>query len=283
MTNRSCILILSYNHPEITARTIRSVQMVSILPILLVHNGSELFHIQKLEKEFPGIEHIVLNSNRGFSGGANYGFQHAFKDYDSIIFLTNDCTVENLPQSWDENSLLLPKILHKKSERIDAVGGYFIPHKGEINHCRNIDDFESILLNVKNKRPFVRVLPYAPAVAFGISKKIFEEVGGFDESFGTYWEDVDWSQKILSIGFKMQVSSNWMIRHMVGKTCHKHSLYSLYYFQRNRKKVSWKYCANYLKPLLIIQLVKIWTKTFLRLIVSKRYQDLKLLYRVVFE
>ena len=76
--NLTCA-ILSFNHPEITSRCVKSVvryfadnaPQASLKNIILVHNGSRPEHVETLKISWPQIHHLELASNRGFSGGAN--------------------------------------------------------------------------------------------------------------------------------------------------------------------------------------------------------------------
>jgi uncharacterized protein (DUF433 family) len=48
------VAILSYNHPELTQKTIEScLAFEPSLPVTLLHNGSEGRWIEKLKKQFP--------------------------------------------------------------------------------------------------------------------------------------------------------------------------------------------------------------------------------------
>src|SRR5438874_338596 len=93
-------VILSFNHPELTTRCVTSVleHFGSSEPVYLVHNGSEKASLEILRQHFPQVHHIELSENRGFSGGANRGLGAAFRDgAQTVIFLTNDTTLEKIP------------------------------------------------------------------------------------------------------------------------------------------------------------------------------------------
>ncbi len=232
------IVILSYNHPELTARTIRSVLSLGFpaRQVTLVHNGSEEKHSQAVSTEFPNIIHIFLQSNRGFTGGANFGLATAFKTCENVLFLTNDTEAMKLPLEFpttlDFFSIL---ILKRNSAHVDSVIGQINLRTGSLTHIRDLSDLQ----NLKHLRIYV------PGTAFGITKCAFDALGGFDETFHTYWEDVDLSlrahQKNLLIGSYLE----FHVKHKIGKTCHKHRFYTLYLFQRNKKRLLSHYSEFY--------------------------------------
>ena len=53
---------------------------------------------------------------------------------------------------------------------------------------------------------------------------------GFDESLGTYWEDVDFSCRARRAGFRLQVQENWRVQHKIRKTCGNDPHYTLLAF-----------------------------------------------------
>jgi GT2 family glycosyltransferase len=105
-------------------------------------------------------------------------------------------------------------------------------------------DHESIQY-LKTKEEFLNLpsghLPYVPGTAFLIHREIFKHTGDLDESLHTYWEDVDYSQRVRLGGLKMDLNLNFELIHKVGKTCHKDPFYTNHLFKRNRDIVSQRY------------------------------------------
>lgn len=263
---KSCIVILSFNHPEITARTVNSALKFN-LPVLLVHNGSLIKHVDKLKESFPSIEHIVMEQNKGYSGGVNFGLTTAFLKYDWIYFLTNDTELITINQELPPIGYYAPKIFFRKLERIDSLGGLFIPNQAKLIHNK-----ERIHLDNLTNRQFF----YVPGTAFLIHKDIFNQVGGMDESLNTYWEDVDFSVRVFKAGFKLDVNEDFSLVHKVGKTCHDNPFYTTYLFKRNQIKISLKYSTRLgrikIAKLVLSDLVKLCVKSYQK----KDYSRLKL-------
>jgi len=260
---KRCFLVLSYNHPELTRKCIQSLIDVSKndgkVPIFLVHNGSETNHVERLKQQFIDIYHLVMPKNLGYSGGLNFGLQHCFKEFDRIIFVTNDVELTSLPEKWPENSgFYAPKIFFRKLDKIDSLGGLFIPHLAKLIHIKNEIDFEKIL---KKKRTNWKI-PYVPGSAFVLDKEIYQQVGNVDESLHTYWEDVDFSARVYLQNLPMGLIKDLTFLHRVGKTCHQKPFYTTYLFQRNRRIVSFRYANFFYKPLLFT----LWFFPFLRLL-----------------
>lgn len=264
---RLCISILSYNHPDLTEKSVRSA-LASGLHVLLVHNGSKEENVIRLQSQFPNVRHIVLSKNLGFSGGANVALINAFKDFEFCLFVTNDCTIRNLDLSSVTTGIGVPKIFVRSTDRVHSLGGRFWPDFAKLEHCTSAEDFVN---------PPPGAQQYIPATAFLIDRNSFSKVGLFDEELGTYWEDVDWSVRAQRAGVCFRLCPEIQISHGIGKTCHRDSTYTIYYFHRNAKRVSWKYSRNRRK--LILSLTSRYFSRGVNLIVSRRWSDLGLLIR----
>ena len=237
-------VILSFNHPELTARCVTSVleHFPDCPQVYLVHNGSQAATQEILRQQFPNIRHIELSENRGFSGGANRGLGEAFRDgAENVFFLTNDTTLEKIPTqalfeetlkrkgallNGDRGFLLAPRIERRQTGKIDSVGGKVNLFTGSLRHLQFFED--QIPKNF-----------YVPGTAFILSREAWQKVGPFNEELGTYWEDVDLSLRARQKGVWLGASPEVVLKHGVGKTCHKSPLYTVFYFHRNRRKVVW--------------------------------------------
>ena len=70
-------VVLSFNHPEITSRCVRSVlRHYSQDQTHLIHNGSNPEIVEQLKRAFPNIHHHVIEQNRGWGSESfvNKGF-----------------------------------------------------------------------------------------------------------------------------------------------------------------------------------------------------------------
>lgn len=293
-----CIpLILSYNHVEITIKSVNSVLNHydykinnDQLPIVLIHNGSLLKCREQLIKLFPTIDHLIIEENRGYSGGLNTGIQYAILKYSKftpwILFLSNDCELLQWPSSSQVINLertgtllLAPVVWSRKTIFIDSVGGILKLDSGVPSHLKSSEMFQQTL-----KNPTKNQILYIPGSAFLIHQEIFNKLSGFNEAFGTYWEDIDFSIRAQEIGYHLGEISSFQVKHKIGKTCHKNSYYTTYLYQRNRKWVSRYYVKGFFFRLkLECHLWSSWIRLFWRLFKSKRYADIQKLIHGILE
>ncbi|MDD5621542.1 MAG: glycosyltransferase family 2 protein [Actinomycetota bacterium] len=62
------------------------------IQIIMVDNDSTDGSVEFVRKEFPQVEIIALDKNKGYSGGNNEGFKYSKGEY--IVLINNDCVVE---------------------------------------------------------------------------------------------------------------------------------------------------------------------------------------------
>lgn len=234
--------ILSYNHPEHTAHCVKSLlKFVEADQIFLLHNGSLPQHVAALKKLFPLINHLELIHNKGFTGGINTLLRSVFNNHKAILFLTNDTELTEVSTGFTneltDKELFFSsiKLMKRNSQDVDSIMGALNPKNGRLLHLKKMDDQS------------VQHITYIPGTAFWISKKYFEKLGGFDESFHTYWEDVDFSYRAQKLGLMLTVDQNTSAKHKIGKTCHKDRFYTYYLYQRNRGRFMHKHKITSLK------------------------------------
>jgi GT2 family glycosyltransferase len=150
---------------------------------------------------------IQNDSNAGYSGGNNVGIQYALqKKADYIWLLNNDTIITNTTlkelmyrvQSG-ENLGLVGTLIYYASEpfKIQVYGG------GKIMKVLGVDRFVFS----------PGVIDYVSGTSFFIKREVIEQVGLLDEKFFFYWEDVDYSRRVLKKGWKLGVASNAVVYH----------------------------------------------------------------------
>lgn len=263
------ILVLSFNKPELTARSLRSALRHSE-NVFLVHNGSLQKHVETLKTQFREVSHLELTTNRGFSGGMNFGLTHVLQSSPWAFALTNDCellTSLSVPKSGSAQ-LIAPLIWSRKRGRIDSSLGIVNFKTASLRHHRGLGRPPEL-------RHFEKI--YTPGSAFLIHRDLFLKTSGFDEGLGTYWEDVDLSLRLSSE--EMAADNSIEVLHGVGKTCHQDPHYTTYQFQRNRLRVLRRHCPPGQRVRLEFSLLTNQSLLALRFLRKRKFPQLRLLLK----
>ena len=120
---RVCIVLLNYNRYQDTIACVESLRQCRYgsFRILIVDNASTDQSEEVLRKRFPDIEIAQTGRNLGYTGGINFGVQHARQSQPAfILLLNNDTLVE--PDFLDH----LLEALEPKPNAAPACGTNYI-------------------------------------------------------------------------------------------------------------------------------------------------------------
>lgn len=178
------IIIPMYNSEDFIEKCLDSIfnsdYPVSLIEVIVVDNNSNDNSIN-IVKKYP-IK--LLSCPVGnISKVRNTGAKEAKGDI--LYFIDSDCVIES------EHLLRAKKIFNEKNI-VAAGSGYKLPHSSSWIE-------KAWLLESKI---FERYVSFIPAGNFFILKKIFIEIGGFNESLETC-EDADICERISNIGMKI--------------------------------------------------------------------------------
>lgn len=170
-----------------------------VLEVIVVDDCSEDGSVGII-KQFP-CKLIRLTEHSGASRARNEGAKIASGD--AVFFTDADCVLEKETLS-----------IASESFREDSVvGGTYtlMPYdKGFFGR------FQSVFINyseTKNETP-----DYIATHAMLISKRLFEESGGFSEDFMPILEDVEFSHRLKKNGVKLIMNPALRVRHIFGFT-----------------------------------------------------------------
>lgn len=215
------IIVLNWNLYETTKHCLESLLQIDYPnhKIVLVDNGSTDNSGIRLKKAFPQIVLISNTVNLGFSGGNNVGIQYAIDHgFEAIMLLNNDTIVTpnfvypliNMLFSSSTVGAVQPKIMYNYDRTIIwNAGGVF--HKAIS---------KPITLGEKQKDNGQFDVPlhteWITGCCFLVKSEAIKNVGLLDERFFVYYEDLDWSFKITSLGMELIYVPDSLIYHEAG-------------------------------------------------------------------
>lgn len=199
------------------------------LQILIVDNGcSNLQEIIAL-KEDPRIRVLEPGSNLGFAAGCNYAASRADQSRE-LIFLNPDVILENTClSSLGKFSLANPRNLVTGQIRL-------FTEPDLLNCCGNL--FHPLGISWSNlyrkpvaSAPETSDVPLISGALFAVSQDFWNELGGFDETYFAYYEDVEISWRARELGGSITCLSTAIGFHDHEFSRHKMKMYLL---DRNR-------------------------------------------------
>lgn len=180
--------------------------------VILVDNGSADGSAAYVRERFPWVRLEVNDRNVGFSAGCNQGACLA-TEADVLVFLNNDMRVE---------ADFLRKLVAPVVRGLCiATTGRMMSWDGKVlNSAGGGMNFHGIGIQRGIDRPLEacyeepRKTLFACGGAMAMDKKAFFEVGGFEEEFFAYYEDVD-------LGWRTWVHGH-EVHYVPGAVCYHH-------------------------------------------------------------
>lgn len=217
-TPRVAIVILNWNGRDDV------LNCVSTLPRLtypnyvatVVDNGSADGSVEGLRERFPQQRVLVMEKNLGFCGGNNRGIEDALAHgADYVLLLNND--TEMHPELVSE----LVRVAQRDA-RIGAVGAKNLRLEnpaevwgayGELTYGKEL---VRVVGQGKPDGPeyrTVRDVDWVIGNGIMMSRAAVQAIGGFDEGFFGYHEDVDWCVRARAKGFRTVFNGAAVIYH----------------------------------------------------------------------
>ena len=238
------IVILNWNGEDLLKKFLPSVYNNSEgHQIYVVDNNSNDNSIVTIEKNFKKIKIIQNKENYGFAKGYNEGLKQINEEV--ICLLNNDVEVT---RNWlnpvlktfkteKETVVIQPKILDFKNKNMfeyaGAAGG-FIDYYG-YPYCRG-RIFGEIEKDNGQYDDDIEIF-WASGACFFIRKRVFDELGGFDENFYNHMEEIDlcWRIENLKKTYKKKFLYQSVVYHLGGGTLDYNDPKKLFYNVRNHK------------------------------------------------
>ena len=225
------VVVLNYNVRYFLELCLQSVEAaLQGIPseIIVIDNNSKDGSCEMVKEKFPSVVLIENNSNVGFSKANNQAVQVAKGEY--VCILNPDTVVA-------EDTFISILNFAKKQTNLGIIG------------CRLIDGSGKYLPESKRNIPVVKIaikkvlgnsrLYYANHVkqhdtakvevlvgAFMLLKRsLYNSLGGFDEDYFMYGEDIDFSYKSLHQGYDNYYFGATSVIHFKGESTRKNAIY----------------------------------------------------------
>lgn len=219
------IIIVNFNGSSVLGDCFDSLKKLTYKnwELIVVDNGSQKNEITALKSLISGklskqkVKTILLSTNIGFAGGNNKALPEAHGKY--ILLLNNDTTVSSdlltkMVKKMETDptiGAMQPKIkLMDTPQYLDNAGAFLNPlglteHWGFGEKDSSEFDKEREIFSAKGACLMTR-------------HTLVQEVGLFDDNFGSYFEESDFCYRVWLAGFRVLYFPDTFIFHKVGFT-----------------------------------------------------------------
>lgn len=267
------VIIVNYNGGETLAACLDAVDRQSLTPdrVMLVDNASKDESLAAANARGNGIEIVRLDSNVGFAAANNRAFELC-RDCEYVALLNPDAFpepgwLEALVRAADES----PRAASFASCMLKADEPEILDGTGDAYHV------SGLVWRIGHGEPYKkeggRKEVFAACAAAALYRyDAVHSVGGFDEDYFCYNEDVDLGFRLRLTGQPCLYVPDAVVRHVGSAVTGRHSNFSLYHGHRN---LVWTFFKNMPTGLLLRFMWQHLLMTIVSLLVlSVRYRTL---------
>jgi N-acetylglucosaminyl-diphospho-decaprenol L-rhamnosyltransferase len=226
---RVSAVIVSYNTRDLLLGCLAALHAHAGLPLeaIVVDNASADGSVEAVRARFPGARVIAGAENVGFSRANNLGLRAARGEY--AFVLNSDCEVRpgalaalaDILDRRPEVALVGPRTVGSDGRPQVSFGPALTPlaewRQGRLVRALKRGDPEAVrvaaLLSEKETEP-----DWVSGSCFLARRKVLEAVGGFDESFFLYEEDVDLCVRVRRAGGRILYTPAAEVLHHLGRS-----------------------------------------------------------------
>ena len=225
------IIIVSWNISALLRDCLQSiVATAEHLPIeiIVVDSHSADDTVAMVQREFPDVKLLAQTENVGFPRGNNIGLAQAQGDY--FLLLNPDATLQ-------EGALRLMIAYIDAHPKVGVLGPQL--HNPDGSHQssrRRFPTFWTGLFESTWLQPYappsllahyyltdsadteIQQVDWVSGACLLTRRTVFDQVGGMDEGYEMYSEEVDWCRRIKEVGWQVVYMPMAHVFHHVGKS-----------------------------------------------------------------
>jgi len=244
------VIIVNYNAGTMLRRCVAALaaQDMENFRVFLIDNASSDGSIEALPPLDDRFEVIKLDENTGFAKGNNIGVARGNAPW--IALLNPDAYAE---PDWLQNLLKAaqsdPSITMAGSTQIDANQRHLLDGAGDL-YAPNGFAWRGLWHHPIERLPDTGEVFGPCAAAAAYRRDAFETVGGFDEDFFCYHEDVDLAFRLRLVGGRAIQVREAVVYHEGSGVAGAQSPFAVFYGTRNR---TWTFVKNMpLAPMIVL-------------------------------
>lgn len=244
------VIIVSFNTCKMTLECLQSAFAATEgidAEFWVVDNASTDGSVDAIRKEFPSVRIIASDSNLGFGAANNRAMEAAAGEL--FLLLNSDA----FPRQDSIRTLMQTM---RRNGRAGAVGPRLLNSDGSLQHscfrfpsplhCWRENLWLSALFANSDRfgdyrrwrHDAERLVDSVSGACMMVRREVFEQVGGFDETFFMYSEETDWQRRMRDAGWLIVFTPASEVVHLGGGSgandaarINRHFFNSLDYYQ----------------------------------------------------
>jgi N-acetylglucosaminyl-diphospho-decaprenol L-rhamnosyltransferase len=215
-------VVVTHGSAATIADTIASLAALPLEQVVVVDNDSPDETVTVVRKVLPAHGVLVQGDNVGFGAGNNRGVAALTRSCETVLFLNPDATL-----APDDFAALLAYL--DAQPTVGMVGGAIwragVPLPSGGREASVLTEWRRELPRMVGRWLPDRPLPpsevrtgevtYVEGACMLVRRSAFEAVGGFDEQFFLFFEEIDIARRMRAAGWQVHVVADARVEHVV--------------------------------------------------------------------
>lgn len=224
------ILIISYNTRELLVACLQSVieRTAGVdYELIVVDNASRDGSVEAVRARYPHITVLANTENGGFAKACNQAAAISSGRY--LLLLNSDTvmqpgTLRTMATSLDQDLDIGAVSCLQRDGQGQVVQSCF-PFPSIRDHVRHSEDLPAVVRRLVGTVPPINFaqsqdVDWANGACLMIRKALFDRLGGLDERFFMYFEDVDLCRRVQQLGYRIRYVAEGEVVHLLGGSSH---------------------------------------------------------------
>jgi len=209
------VILVNFRGADDTLEAIRHLRDLDWpsdrLEIVVVENASGGDSLEKLRAGAPDVTLVESATNLGFAGGCNLGVSRSHGEF--VAFLNNDARPD---AAWVSAAV----DAFASAPRVGAVASRVLDWEGQhVDYMGSALTWFGMGYKPFTGEPIPRIDDPPRDVLFGtgsamfVRREVYEALGGFDESYFMFFEDVDLGWRLNLLGWRFRYEPRSLAYH----------------------------------------------------------------------
>ena len=208
------VVVVNYGPPSVLEEHLLTHDLSAVTAVVVVVDN---FSTARAREQVVGtcarrgLDLVTLPTNAGFGAGVNAGAARALAlGCEALLVVNPDLSVDAATVA----------ALHR--EVVADPGAMVSPR---VDHADGRPWFAGAEVSLRTGRtrrtgrmPGPELRPWLSGACLAVHRDLWQRLGGFDEAYFLYWEDVDLSLRCLRAGGRLTVRQDLRVVHQVGGT-----------------------------------------------------------------
>jgi GT2 family glycosyltransferase len=221
------VAIISFNTREHLRACLTTVLAEEPREVIVLDNGSSDGSVEMVRRDFPQITLHVEPTNPGYGGAANRAIGGCSSEY--VLLLNSDTLLQGgalralsaYLDSHPRAGIVGPRLVNLDGTLQPSCFEFPTPLITLLHHT-TLGSLIRYLPIIRDRylgtwsHAYARTVPWLVGAALAIRREAFEEVGGFDESYFMYFEEVDLCYRLRAAGWETHYAPVTDVTHVGG-------------------------------------------------------------------